>query len=341
MYQLVYFYRHPNPIYFSIEKLFGQIGEWISKKQGSSFQVDKRDMPFASKLKTVLKNIGYTKKQQGHINHITGDVHYAMLGCSKKHINLLTIHDCVPLQDGSGSRARYWFIKKLWYDWPVQKADMVTVISDNTKKELIRYTHCPPEKIRVIGNFVDPGFQFAPFVFNESCPRILFIGSTPNKNLNRLIESLQGLNVVLDIVGLLSGEQIKRLKKANIRYEQSSGLSQEALVAKYQQCDILAFPSTYEGFGLPIVEAQATGRPLLSSNLSPMREVAGEGACLIDPYDPDSIRSGLIKIINDPVYRESIIKNGLENAKKFTLDSVAQQYVELYQELLQTKPQQN
>ena len=341
MHKLVFFYRHPNPIYFSIEKLFGEIGGWISQKHGSSFQVEKREMPEPSKLKTVLKNIGFTKKQQGAINHITGDVHYALLGCSRKQINVLTIHDCVPLKDGHKSKARYWFIKKLWYDWPVRKADLVTVISDNTKKELIGFTQCPPEKIRVIGNFVNPVFQYAPSVFNSACPRILFIGTTPNKNLNRLIEGVQGLHVVLDIVGLLSAEQIEQLKKAKIQFEQSSGLSQEALVAKYQQCDILAFPSTYEGFGLPIVEAQATGRPLLSSNLSPMREVAGEGACLIDPYDSDSIRSGLIKIINDHLYRESIIKSGLDNAKKFTLESVAQQYVELYQELLQTKPQQN
>jgi glycosyltransferase involved in cell wall biosynthesis len=294
-------------------------------------------MPSPSNLNTIFKNISFTRQKQADINHITGDVHYAVLGCSKKNINVLTIHDCVTLYRYAKTNPRYWLIKWIWYDLPIKKADMVTVISENTRRDLLRFTNCNPQKLRVIGNFVDPGFQQSSYHFKEEKTHILFIGTTENKNLDRLIEALDGLDVLLDIVGILSESQIVRLKSHRIEYTQSIGLTKEALQAKYRDCDLLAFPSTYEGFGLPIIEAQASGRPILTSKLSPMQEVAGDGACLVDPYDSLSIRKGLQQIIQNHSYRENIIKAGLENVKRFSLAHVTTQYVDLYRELLEKK----
>jgi glycosyltransferase involved in cell wall biosynthesis len=335
--KLAYFFRHPNPIYFSIEKLFSGISNTIGTKYPEEFEVANYYAPFPSKLKSLLKNISFAKKNQVYINHVTGDVQYSLLGFSRKNINILTVHDCVPLRNSKKSSLRYWFIKWLWFDWPIKKADCVTVISDNTREELLHFTHCDPQKIRVIGNFVDSAFQYSSTGFNEDFPRILFIGTTPNKNLDRLIESLAGLKIKLDIIGFLSTEQLLKLKEHKIDFEQSTGLSEIALITKYQQCDILAFPSTYEGFGLPILEAQATGKPVLTSNIPPMNEVAGQGACLIDCFDVASIKNGLLKIIHDAAYREVIIQQGLENVKKYSLENVAGQYVQLYKELIQIK----
>jgi len=336
-YKISYFYRHPQPSYFSIEKLFQKISQTIGSNFSDEFDTEEQYMPFASNVRTLYKNTLFTKRHQSIINHITGDIHYAIFGCSKKNINIITIHDCVTLYRYPKTSIRHWVIKLFWFNLPVKKADLITVISENTRKDLIRFTKCDPEKIKVINNFVDPSFEFSSFSFNKKCPRILFVGTTKNKNLDRLIEALKDIPSILDIVGPLSEQQLNKLNENQITYEQSQGLTQQALRAKYTNCDLVAFPSIYEGFGLPIVEAQATGRPLLTSDLSPMRDVAGEGACLVRPYNVSSIRGGLLKIIDDVDYRKELIIKGKVNVERFSLDNVTQQYASMYRELIQKR----
>lgn len=99
----------------------------------------------------------------------------------------------------------------------------------------------------------------------------------------------------------------------------------------------MLFPSTYEGFGLPIIEAQATGRPVLTSKLEPMSSVAGDAACLVDPYSVESIRAGVKKIIENESYRNELIEKGFKNVERFQLKNVTKQYIDLYQELIQRK----
>ena len=337
MTQVHYYFRHPGNIYFSIEKLFREIGETVNRENAGTFNVTLLNLPLPTSLKNIWKNISFVRRTQSDLNHITGDIHYAILSCNSRNINVLTIHDTVMLRRLKRSNPKFWLLKWIWYDLPVRKADMITVISESSKQDLIHFTGCDEKRIRVIGNFYDRRFQKSIKTFDKEQPVLLFIGTAENKNLDRLIPALEGVQMKLHIVGHPSLAQTELLKRHKIPNQVSSGLSDEEMTKAYIDCDILVFPSIYEGFGLPILEAQMTGRPVLTSNLSPMKEVAGKGAILVDPYDPRSIRQGILKIIEDSEFREQIVQYGFENVKRFDPDIVVNQYVELYNELIATK----
>jgi len=110
-------------------------------------------------------------------------------------------------------------------------------------------------------------------------------------------------------------------------------LTDEELVAAYQQCDMVVFASLYEGFGLPILEAQATGRPVITSSFGAMREAAGDGALLVDPYSVDEIRAAILRIKNEPALREELVRKGRENVERFRAPVVAARYAELYRQI--------
>ncbi|HVS95271.1 MAG TPA: glycosyltransferase family 1 protein [Puia sp.] len=337
MNRVVYFFRKQNPAFFSIESSFGLVASAVETEYRDEYGVTVVRMPHHSSPRSILPNIRYARQRQGDINHITGDIHYALLGFDRKKVNVLTIHDCVLLQRLSRKNPRWWIIKWLWYDLPIGKADMVVAVSENTKRDLLRFTNCSPDKIRVIPQFIDPIFQPGPPLAFRDRPVILFVGTTVNKNLPRLAEAMEGISADLDIIGKLNSEQTECLKRYGISYRQCAGITFPELLEHYQDCDILAFPSTFEGFGAPILEGQAVGKPVLTSAMLPMNEVAGDGACLIDPYDPASIREGLLRIIGDHRYREGLIKAGLANAARFSLRNTAGSYARLYAELLERK----
>jgi glycosyltransferase involved in cell wall biosynthesis len=162
---------------------------------------------------------------------------------------------------------------------------------------------------------------------------LLFIGSTPNKNLPRVIEALKGIQCHLDIVGNIPDEQLVQLKEAAVSYSQSERLSEEALNQKFALADILLFPTLFEGFGLPILEAQQAGRPVLTSDLAPMNWVAGSGACLVDPTNVESIREGILKLLSEEAYRKELIMNGLINLERFSPKIISEQYLNIYESM--------
>jgi len=210
----------------------------------------------------------------------------------------------------------------------------VTVISDSTKRELLRYVNIKESKIRVIPDCVFPVFQKDPKLWNTDKPVILQVGITKNKNIPRVAKALEGLCCHLRITGRLEGENLLALENNNIDYSSVAGISDEEMAREYRNADMLIFASTSEGFGLPIIEAQATGRPVVTSNISSMPEVAGDAACFVDPYDVAGIRMGILRIIEDRIYREKLVEMGFKNAERFRPEQIAGQYVEVYQSLL-------
>ena len=310
----------------SIEILFATIRKFMSKTIEVELFVPKYESQGLFKRLAIVVESYFN---QGDINHITGDIHFASFLLQKKK-TILTVHDCVSVIHSKGLKKA--ILKLFWFTLPLKRVQYVTVISQKTKEELLTLVDFPEERIFIIPDCISDQFTYVEQKkFNKEKPRILQIGTKTNKNLIRICEALKDIPCILDIVGKLSGEQLTALQKNNIDYETSVHISEEELIQKYIDADIVAFASTYEGFGMPILEAQTVGRPVLTSNISPMFEVAGEdGACFVDPYSVEDIRHGFKKMIADESVRREIIAFGLENIKKYDPSHVAEMYSSLY-----------
>ena len=329
--EIRYFVRKKTPGYFSIEEIFSSICHYLNEMPNAGISCDLDEVPFYFSPANFFKNIFYVRRRQKEVNHITGDIHYAILGCSRSRLNVLTIHDCVLLTKYRKWDPRYWVFRILWYELPMAKADIITVISEKTKAELVKKIRAGRKKIKVVNNFVGPGFTYTPKEFNKEKPVFLFLGSTPNKNLDRILEAVQGMNCRLDIVGELSDNQKTFIDRNGLDATVSYGLTRARIVEKYIDSDLVLFPSLYEGFGMLIVEANAIGRPIVTSNASPMKEVAGGAAALVDPLDVGSIREGILKIVRDETFRKELIDKGLVNVQRFQIETIIKNYIRLYE----------
>jgi glycosyltransferase involved in cell wall biosynthesis len=172
-----------------------------------------------------------------------------------------------------------------------------------------------------------------PREFNVQRPTVLLIGTLPHKNLERMVQALAAIPCRLRIVGRLTGQQRTLLEKLGHEFVNEFDLTTAQMAHAYRECDVVGFASLFEGFGMPILEGQASGRPVVTSRQSPMQEVAGEGACLVDPNDVESIRAGFARVIGDAAYRSGLIEHGLRNVAQYRPERVAVMYLDLYREL--------
>ena len=327
--KILYIYRHPH-LGYSIGKVFHP----IEKEMKNYADVDSIYLPIPNySFKELWGNIRfvqkYCRKNKYDIIHITGTEHYLLPFLWDKKV-VITVHDLGRILSLKGIRKlRYWLMQVA----VLKFAQAVTCISSKTFQEVQSHISLPLEKLFVIPNSIDSQFAFSPKEFNTECPSILHIGTKPNKNLTRSIMALKDIKCKIRIVGRVDKSDIDLLNINNINYSIVSDLSDNEILQEYKNADIINFPSYYEGFGMPIIEGQAIGRLVITSNIEPMASVAGGGAILCNPYDVESIRSAYLKAINDSNNREDIIKAGMENVENYRLEYITEKYLNLYKSL--------
>jgi len=288
-----------------------------------------------------LRIIVQASKIEASIFHITGDITFSALAWPKwrktRPFVVLTIHDIGIIKEGP--RVKSWIVKKIWLDWPLHCVDQVIVVSDTTKAHLeSAIPWFPINRIFVIPSVVPQHFKPRVRLPQNTKPVALHIGLADNKNLERHAEALRNLNVHLRIIGEPGPDQLEMLSLKAIDFSCISRLNDDEMQSEYANADFLLFASTLEGFGMPIIEANMVGVPVITSDLEPMRSVAGEAALLCNPLDISSIRSAVERILHDKPLQDRLIQNGFENAKRFSPEKSAQLHQELYKKLLDAQP---
>jgi glycosyltransferase involved in cell wall biosynthesis len=269
--------------------------------------------------------------------------------------SVVTIHDCIHLMFPQYLRNRAALqYARTSLAMASRRATRIMTVSESSKRDIIRFLGTPPEKIDVIYNAYDDRFGAEPR--DEDVVRVreryqlqdefvLYAGNVkPHKNLERLIDAFHLVrNRGLDHLKLVMiGDDISHyaaLRRAVHRHQLHKYvrflgyMPEETLAVMYRLASVFVFPSLYEGFGLPPLEAMASGTPVVTSNVSSLPEVAGDAAVLVDPYDPAAIAEGIHEVLTDTALQTSLREKGLARASQFSWEASVGRVREIYREV--------
>lgn len=322
------YYRSPEDRGFSIERVFDS----IQREFPADIHARKAFAPaHGQRPISLLRNLIDAPKHGAEVNHITGNVYYVAARLDPRR-TLITIHDLAQLHRLKGVKRSIF--KRFWCDMPARRSQYVTTVSEHSKREIVEFLDIDPDKVKVIYVPTDPTYRPVPKPFDEACPNILMIGTKWNKNLARQVEALERIRCQVTLVGPMNESLRKAFGNHGVSYSNFVDVSDGVLRQLYEACDLVLFASVLEGFGMPIVEANATGRPVITSNRTSMPEVAGDAAVLVDPEDAGDIRSAVLSVISRAALREQLVDRGFVNARRFDVRAIASQYANLYREVV-------
>ena len=268
--------------------------------------------------------------------------------------SIVTIHDCIHLmfpQYLPGRLAHNYARVCFWI--AANRSARVLTVSEASKRDILRLCSIPSDKVDVIHNAIDDRFSLPPDDAQLTRVRdryqlhdrfLLYAGNVkPHKNVERLIDAFAQLrqNGFDDLKLLITGSEVSRyatLRRAVHRYNLHKHvrflgfLSADTLATLYHLADAFVFPSLYEGFGLPPLEAMASGTPVLTSNVSSLPEVVGDAALLVDPYDSASIADGMRQILSDDSLRDRLVSRGRVRAASFSWEASVKRVLAIYRE---------
>ncbi len=230
------------------------------------------------------------------------------------------------------------------------RADKIVAVSENTKQDIINILPVNEEKICVIHEAADTRFrvfenreEVESFRKRMSLPRrfVLFTGGiSPRKNLIRLFEAFKDVSRATDCKLVLTGNKGWRNKdilsflQGREDIVRIGFVQDEDMPALYNAAEVFVYPSLYEGFGLPIIEAACCGTPVVCARGSSLTEVGGDGVLFVDPKDTKDIARKIILLLNNREESQALIKKGFANAERFSWDKSAAQLSELATQLL-------
>jgi glycosyltransferase involved in cell wall biosynthesis len=268
--------------------------------------------------------------------------------------SVVTIHDCIHLMfpEYLPNRLALAYARTS-IGLAARRATRVLTVSESSKRDILRFVDTEPDKIDVIYNAYDDRFGVEPreedvvrvrerFQLHDEF--VLYAGNVkPHKNLERLIQAFdlvrqRGLNhlklvIIGDEVSKYAALRRAVHKHQLHRYVRFLGyLPEETLAVMYRLAGVFVFPSLYEGFGLPPLEAMASGTPVVTSNVSSLPEVAGDAAVLVDPHDPAAIADGIHSVLTDEHLRRDLRRKGLERARQFSWEASVRRVREIYRE---------
>ncbi len=234
-----------------------------------------------------------------------------------------TYHDVIPLKFPEWSTPKIVAVHKRRLELVKKEIDMVIAVSESTKKDLMEF-NIPEDKITVVYEAAAPQFQpqdpkvVLQFRQKYKLPDqyILAMGGVgERKNIARIKEASQGYNLVIpgDTIPWVLPEELPLL---------------------YAAASVLLYPSLYEGFGLPVLEAMSCGLPVITSQGSSLPEVGGVAALFVDPENVNEMKEKIKLVMSDQTIRKVMIKNGLDQAKKFSWEKAAEQTIAVYKGLM-------
>jgi glycosyltransferase involved in cell wall biosynthesis len=321
-----------------------------------------RIAPFCKRIQIVDAPI-YTLREQFEVPFAARDTdllhvpHYNIPLLWRGKV-LITVHDIIHLTNMTYRRnAKSWI-----YSWPMlkaatRKACHVITVSEHSKTQLIRRVGVPREKITVIYHGVSSDFD--PSNQAGACSEVsatlgigsrflLYVGNLkPHKNLGLLLKAFSQLctrkvrDMQLLIVGDDSQWKMPLVKECrdlglNGRVIFVSKVRYELLLRIYAAAELLVMPSLEEGFGFPVLEAMASGTPVVCARASALPEVAGDAVEYFDPYRVDNLVDAIARVFDSPSLQASLRHKGLDRARRFTWDECIKRHLEIYQKALES-----
>jgi glycosyltransferase involved in cell wall biosynthesis len=253
---------------------------------------------------------------------------------------IFTIHDLIHIRCPESSKPQFTLYYATVMKRACRHAARILTVSEFTRKEIIDWSGVPPEKVENVGNGIEPAYRPVGDSYGLPFPYLLAVTNRkPHKNELRIVEAFAKADLDsrlhLAFTGQPTPELAEWIEKQGItaRVEFLGAILEERLPSLYRGAEALIFPSLYEGFGLPIVEAMACGTPVVTSNVTAMPETAGDAALFADPRSVEQIRKAVEQVVGDSSLRQGLKERGIARAAKLTWESTSRRVRQLLAEV--------